>query len=425
MRRAAILAALVLAGCSNPTFTLQFRVTDGPADACKPGSGSGSAGEAVTECQYVPMSCAAVVNIRVFNPNTPTSPIINVCQELMMADPPTLCEVAQVNLPQPAMPVDAQTLEVEILVYPKNQLAVDSTNTPVCPAMPQFGVDGFPKASLVPCMPDEPCDPTPSIGGSAFYHPGDAETVVELGCVDLGMLNEDSCTGAGTQISATVTDFDTLVSVPESLAQQLQVAAGEPVGMGTPAHYALTDPRELALDTTMPLNPVWHGQLDSMTTIRCVQVDEPNVASRTDSVRCAPAPITGPPPKQLVGTRLAKSSLDLILAALGLVDVPDTGLVIGIVLDDHGNPAAGLQVAPTDGNGHLTSGTIRYLLTDHPPYTVGGTATSTGGIFVSTDAAFGTTFTATKADVTATAFGGLIDGKVTIVILQLPSQTGA
>jgi len=68
MRRIAVLAALALAGCSNPTFTLAFRVTDGLADACMKGSGD----EVIQAkgCQDVPMMCAAVVNIRVFASST-------------------------------------------------------------------------------------------------------------------------------------------------------------------------------------------------------------------------------------------------------------------------------------------------------------------------------------------------------------------
>ncbi|HEY6033783.1 MAG TPA: hypothetical protein VIV58_05975 [Kofleriaceae bacterium] len=418
MRRAAVLAllaGLALAGCSNPTFTLQFRVTDGLADACMKGSGEQAI--QVTQCQDVRMSCAAVVNIRVFNPNTPTSPIINVCQELMMAQVPTLCEVAQVNLPQPTMPVDAQTLEVQIVVYPKNKLMLDDNHVPMCPATVEFGADGFPAPSLVPCLPDEPCEPTPAIGGSAFYHPGDSETVVELGCADLGLLNDPVCTGPSTPIKATVTDFDTLVSVPQSLAPLLTVGIGEPEVAGTPIHYALEN--AVTMTPTSDLTPTWTAML-TPPNLPCILIDE-DVAGRTKSVRCtAPAP-SQPPATTLVGTRLAKSSLDMILAALGLTGFPDVGLTVGIVLDVHGNPASGLAVTGTDSNGHA-SGTIKYLAANRQ--TVGGTVTAQGGIFLSEDAPFGTTFTASQADLTATAVGGLIDGKVTIVVLQLPNQTG-
>ena len=417
MRRIAVLAALALAGCSNPTFTLAFRVTDGLADACMKGSGEDIT--QATECQDVRMSCAAVVNIRVFNPNAPSSPIINVCQELTMGPQPTLCEVAQVNLPQPTMPVDAQTLQVEIVVYPKNQLTIDdTTHLPVCPATVAFGADGFPLPSLVPCPPDTTCDPTPAIGGSVFYHPGDTETIVELGCADLGALNDQTCTGAGMTITATVTDFDTLVSVPASLAPELTVSLGEPAPMGTPVHYALESVMMMQPVVTS-LTPTW-SVLSGHLNLPCILIDE-DVAGRTKSVRCTAPVASQPTPIMLVGTRLAKTSLDMILTALGLTAFPDAGLTVGIVLDDHGNPAGGLPVTATDGSGHA-SGTVKYLSANR--LSVGGTVTSQGGIFLSQDAPFGTTFTTTQAGLTATAVGGLIDGKVTIVVLQLPSQTG-
>ncbi|HET9992359.1 MAG TPA: hypothetical protein VFQ65_27695, partial [Kofleriaceae bacterium] len=265
----------------------------------------------------------------------------------------------------------------------------------------------------VPCMPDQPCEPSPAVGGIAFYHPGDPETVVELGCADLTLLNDPVCTGATTQITAAVTDFDTLVSVPPSLAPHLTVSVGEPRSsiIGTMVHNTLEmmDLTQLTYDQSGS-TPSWQGLLPGQLAISCIQVDE-DVAARTDSVRCSP------PANDLVGTRLAKATLDEILAALGLTGFPDNGLVVGIVLDDQGNPASGLQVAASG------LATVKYLSADR--HSVGGAATSTGGIFLSQDATFGTTFSAMQAGQQVQAVGGLIDGKVTIVVLQIPHQTGA
>jgi hypothetical protein len=410
MMRALVLAALV-AGCSDPTFTLRFRVTAGAADAC-----TSATGAVATQCQDVPMSCAAVVSIRVFNPNTPTSPVISVCQELMMASNPTLCEIAQVTLPPPTSPVEAQTLEVEILVYPKNKLEIDmATNLPICPAMVDIGIDGFPTPSLVPCMPEGPCDATPAVGGIAFYHPGDPETIVELGCADLKLLNDPVCTGMMTAITTTVTDFDTLVSVPGSLASHLTVEVGSTMG-SNPTTFSPIPP-DLKLDPTMT-TPTWDGAIAGPPAIACIQVDETDVAARTSSVRCSEPVWTDPPPIQLVGTRLAKASLDDIVSALGFPEFPAAGLVVGIVLDEHGNPASGLQVSG-DMIGS-TVPTIQYLSAMRN--SVGGTATSTAGIFLSTNAPFGTEFSAIQNGERAKAVGGLMVGKVTIVVLQIPSQ---
>jgi hypothetical protein len=54
---------------------------------------------------------------------------------------------------------------------------------------------------------------------------------------------------------------------------------------------------------------------------------------------------------------------------------------------------------------------------------VGGSATSKTGIFVSRDAPFGTMFSATGMKPTVPAVGGLVAGKVTIVIVPFaPAQ---
>jgi hypothetical protein len=52
---------------------------------------------------------------------------------------------------------------------------------------------------------------------------------------------------------------------------------------------------------------------------------------------------------------------------------------------------------------------------------VGGSATSETGIFASRDAPFGTLFTATGAKRTVPAVGGLVAGKVTLVIVPFAS----
>ena len=45
-------------------------------------------------------------------------------------------------------------------------------------------------------------------------------------------------------------------------------------------------------------------------------------------------------------------------------------------------------------------------------------ATTSSGIFVSSDAPFGTTFSVASGVQAASGFGGLVEGKVTIVVLQ-------
>ncbi len=116
-----------------------------------------------------------------------------------------------------------------------------------------------------------------------------------------------------------------------------------------------------------------------------------------------------------VGMRLAVPLLNQLLAALpDKAFTLDHGLVVGIVLDSNGSPVAGQMVAASD-----PLATIGYLTVDGSSFT--GTATSASGIFESTNATFDTTWTMQSgATLEMTGFGGLVDGMVTVVVLQFP-----
>ena len=111
------------------------------------------------------------------------------------------------------------------------------------------------------------------------------------------------------------------------------------------------------------------------------------------------------------------------MSALGLVEFPDNGLVIGVVLDPLGNPVqTSSRSSPSTGT--VTS-TCRPTGTTRPT-----TTTSSNGIFMSQDTPYAdadgtiSTFRTSTMLQTATGYGGLIDGKVTIVILQFQLPQG-
>ncbi|MFT3692528.1 MAG: hypothetical protein QM831_05255 [Kofleriaceae bacterium] len=409
MTRAWLLVAIT--ACSDPTFTLRFGITDGQEAACL-----NSSGEQVTSCEQVTMSCRAAVSIRVFAPNDPNSPYISICKEL--SGQPDACSIASVDLMNPSTQVNAQTLEVSIAVYRADQLPTNDQGELQCPTGVQFDARGFPVQSIQPCVTNDlgECDPPPSIGGVSFWHPGDDEVVVNLGCTDLSTLNDPTCTGESSiPVTASVDDFDTEVSVQPALAPHLGVSIGEPIGItiGTDTHYQLSqEDNPLALTTQMPV-PGWSGKVTPPFMSQCVLVRE-DAAATTAAVRCMPYSSV-PPNVDITGIRLSKDSLAQILTAIGQASFPTDGLVVGIALDPFGNPMANVQVAPSDGS-------VQYLSADRT--TVTGISTSTNGIFISKDAPFGTTFHATASNQSVTAFGGLIDEKVTVVILQFPPQTG-
>jgi hypothetical protein len=413
------LALIVLvAACSDPSFALRFRVTSGQEAAC-----TNTSGQQVTTCSDVTMQCRAVVSIRIFSPSDPTSPYISVCKEL--SGQPNVCSIAGVDLPQPAIPVNGQTLEAQMAVYPLEKISTDpKTGDLQCPTGVAFDARGFPVESVQPCIPGDlgDCPPSPAIGGVAFYHPGDAETIVDLGCTDLAQLNDPTCTGESeVKVTAVVDDFDTDVSVQSSVADHLSLYMGDPIATiasDTTTHYQLplgVNPLTRSTGTT----PSWSGTVTEPFTSECVQVLE-DVAGATTAVRCQPFPTT-PASIDATGTRLTKESLAEIVQALGLVDFPDDGLVIGVVLDPLGNPVQNLQVVSS-------AGTVSYLSADRHSVTM--TSTSSNGIFMSQDTPYAdaggaiSTFRTSTMLQSTTGYGGLIDRKATIVILQFQMPQG-
>ena len=92
-----------------------------------------------------------------------------------------------------------------------------------------------------------------------------------------------------------------------------------------------------------------------------------------------------------------------------------------MVLDPLGNPVPNLQVVSS-------TGTVKYLTADRHGMTT--TSTSSNGIFMSQDTPYAdaagaiSTFRTSTMLQSATAYGGLIDRKATIVILQFQMPQG-
>ncbi|HEY3802607.1 MAG TPA: hypothetical protein VGL61_08355 [Kofleriaceae bacterium] len=405
----AVVALVVLGACSQPPLTLSFDVAQAGEDVC-----STSTGTTATSCSDVALPCRSVVSIRIYSPDDETSPYISVCKEL--TGQPNLCAIAGVDLPDPQEPIPDQTLEVDIVVFPFSSVTVDPVSGDLqCPTGVAFDANGFPVDADEPCTatPDMECPPDPAIGGRAYYHPGDSQTVVKLGCVDISQVDNPSCSGGSTvDVTASVDDFDTDVAVQPALADDLNVWVGEPKAMtvGTDTEYVLdsADAFPLARTVSGPV-PGWGDEVAATFTTPCLEVLEDG-AETTATVACGQLPANAPTDSlDMVGWRLAKASLDQILAALGASTFPDSGLVVGLVLDPLGNALANQTVA-------ALGATVMYLSGDRSTLVSG--ATTSSGIFVSTDAKFGTTFSVASGVQAANGFGGLVAGKVTIVVLQ-------
>ncbi len=422
MKRSFAIAALAvglatgLAACSNPPFALRFRLTEGESQQCY-----GDNGGIATSCQDVTMLCDAYLSIRILSPKEPNAPYISMCEPLggaATSRSPTLCSIATPNLDIPDMPVDEQTLEVQMAVFPADAITPDPiTGAPVCPRV-EFAANGLPMPVVPVCTDPDPfaCPKVPAVGGRAFYHPGDDKTVVDLGCTNLEQLTDPNVCTDVTRISftATVNDFDNPVaSVDRTVADRLDVSVGEPSPVGDSFELKPGDTYEL--DLTDSSTPAWAAIITDITlmNVACVEVLE-SAAGTTAALTCRAGVASDE--INLPGYFLKKTTLNQILSAIGLASFPvEGGLVVGMVVDENFSPRAGETVA-------CNGCTVQYVNLARNG-TVNG-ATSASGIFVSTDAAFGTTFSVSSAPgasatVPLNVIGGVVEGKVTIVILQV------
>jgi hypothetical protein len=402
---------IALAACGSPPLTINLEIADGPARTCPQ-----------TSCSAITLSCTPWVSIRVLDPHAPNQPYISVCQEVPLNGKSDLCSLKSVQLPSGKSVPDI-TLEVQVVVYPLSQLSTDpKTGDVVCPTDIQFDdATGAPVEGIVsPGMPTG----RPAIGGHAYFHAGDSETTVWLGCTDLTLIDKSTCGGnPRIPIQATVDDFTTRLSVTPGDATTLTVSVGEPqpvVEMNQTVYKF--DPMKVErLDLVAGSDPpAWGGNVDlAFDNYVCLQVVDDGPLTTTGVTCVAAPPDAGPGmPIALVGELLRTTPLGKYLTALGQ-SFPSKGLVVGIVVDDTGNPVAGMTVSVPAGV-H-----IRYL--DQAETGTTTTSTSSNGIFFSTDAPFGTLFqsTANPTNVTPAVVGGLIENRVTIVVLQFPLPVGS
>ncbi|MBS1124654.1 MAG: hypothetical protein H6Q90_6882 [Deltaproteobacteria bacterium] len=385
--RLAILAALGLAACETPNTRIAYAISDDSSQSC------GS-----SNCADVKIPCDAVISIRILRPSDPAAPLVTICEPLPQNRNKDLCAISSVDLGDKPLELPKETLEVQMLIWPRDEVTTDGELDCAKHEVVFDAVAGFPVSQ----------DPAPAIGGHTYYHPGDEEIRVELGCTNLPALRTCNITST-VDITSTVESLENLgVLVSVDQGSRLSVDIGEPKLRGADTVYSLTsaDTQRLTLEIT-DFGPVWRATLEpQFIDIACVQVLE-DAAQATATVKCVDdniPPITDA--LTLRAVHIPKPTLDQILAALSLAQFPANGLVIGIVVDPLFNPLAG-QVVTT------TNGTVQYLSADRT--SVGGAATSANGIFLSQNAPFGTRFSVAGSN---EEVGGQIQGKVTVVVIQ-------
>jgi len=401
---------LVACGPSGDPLHINYVLSAGPEQACLD-----QAGDPITDCNDIPMNCDSVALLRIVDPDDPKKVYVDQCVDIPNTRPDhNLCALAQAAFDLSAtFPTDR--VEVQLAIYPRSGLTTDPDGDIVCPAQIDFTATGF----IAPSN-----SATPALAGVAYATGYDSDVTIELGCNDRSLIDSETCRNANAlDITATVTDFDTKVSVAVDTATNLSVRVGEPELKNLEWIFALPMTVELPLATFNP-EPRW--QADNITDLTlidyaCLQVLE-FTPRATPSLTCQA--LSGPAPKMLdlAGVRVERSTLQQVLDAATASEFPDAGLVLGVVVDFTGSPVVGVTVADTAGS------TIQYLSADRTM--VGGTATTASGIFLSTNAPFDAdggpnqwTTTGTTLVQHTIPVGGLVRNQLTVIVIQLDLQT--
>ncbi|MEZ4360420.1 MAG: hypothetical protein R3B48_09580 [Kofleriaceae bacterium] len=375
-----LVCALTAAACADPgPLKVRYKLTEGATQKCP------------ATCASVGVACKSVLSIRIIDPARPDQALASVCDVLEGSH--SLCEMSRVRLPADVR-LPAQRLAVQVALYNAEDVAAPGGGY-TCPSDLPFDANNF----------AAPSEYQPAVAGMGYFDPGDTETVVELGCADLTVVNTPACRGDDqVRITASADDFDTGVFLSEP--DKVTLWVGEPtarVNSSSQTEYVMSNPR--MMDKVSGTPAAWSVDVPArFMESACVDVLEDRTGS-TRAISCKRV-AANEPTIDLRGIRLTRTTLAAVLSAIDETTSPDQGLVIGMVLDQLGKPAAGVTVRPS-------SGTVEYLGPEKDK--VLGNATSASGMFLSRDAPFATSWAAVG---TSGAYGGLVVDRVTIVILQ-------
>jgi hypothetical protein len=390
-------AAWLAAACSTPVPSIEFRLADS-GQKCP-----------FTDCSMIAMPCKTVMSMKFIDRDDPNIIHHSQCTDVPFDRNPTMCSMEAVDIKPVALPV--REMEVQVALYPASMIPSKAApgggpDELECPDHIDFAANGFPVEQW----------PAPALGGRTYYHPGDSTVTVKLGCTDLLAIEQSCAKSDLVTVTATVDDFDTMASVEggsSGIASQLEVSVGEPRMIDGEFRLRAADTHALeAVGGGGPI-PTWQSELDAkFGQYVCVDVVEA-VAQTTAVVRCKP--VNAGQRIDATGMWISRVGVQKILGWLSpaepeTVKFPDEGITVGIVVDQAAIGIPNMTVTPATGS-------VRYLTGQGMLTTTG---TSSTGIFVSSDAPFGTMFAATGSGrPMTTGIGGLVAGKITVVVLQL------
>ncbi|HVV85943.1 MAG TPA: hypothetical protein VHE35_22945, partial [Kofleriaceae bacterium] len=398
-------AALVtLAGCSSEaeSFSLRLSWSQGGDQECPP------VGAASATCQSIPISCDARVLIRIVPDTAGGVPYYSHCYRMTGAR--DACALANLEI-QPSDPIPNEMVKVQVAVWSEDQLAGAVLDDDGCPASVPFDLLGLPSLTATPPSL------VPALGGEIYFPVGDRRGAdVPLGCPRYDQLDTMACRIGAPTIEAGVRDPLSGASVPASDTGEIHVAFGPPSADGKGGwRLNVNELEPLAPQAGDP--PTWTTRLQhAVPALGCLEVERSEALS-TPAAICRDTMVND---GQLTvdGYVVSRSLVRKVMTALGLVDFPDKGLVLGLVVNERFQPVAGAKVS-------VSSGTIDYPLDDFQ--TVGLDSTDPSGVFLSEDAPFDATWHAIDPSGIGddgSARGGLIVGHVSVVVIKRQPHVG-
>ncbi len=409
---APLLAALIVAtvgaaGCDDSVrFRLRVQWARSPGAQACPTLSDGS-----YTCAAIPLTCDARVRVRILDAAS-GQPYYSEC--FSIRDNGDACQLADLAIEPRAIP--NEMVRVQVIVWTVAELArsgVDLSQTDGCPVTTEFTGDGLPRLVSDPTGANPPDLPVPALGGEAYFDVGKSPVAtVTLGCPGWDQLDAPACRNSTVLLEATIRDPRTFGSVLRTQAEDMEVRFGVPVP-GAPDRFRVDlDAFSPALAYTSSGPLVWQANLEEAPTgTRCLRVAAQGVAAPT--IACFPTSAGGGRLRVdgfLVGRVMLRDLLDL----QSLFDLPEEGMVIGVVVDATGQPVRGAMVSTTDG--------ALVVYPDDNLQTVGFAGTDGKGYFLSSDAGFESVWqAAVPGGLTGDgeARGGLVDNHVSVVVIRL------
>jgi hypothetical protein len=274
--------------------------------------------------------------------------------------------------------------------------------------------------------------PQPALVGSTYLDVGREQLAsVTLACSDPDQLDAAECKPEVTSVIAVVDAMSTSLPVPTWQAENLDVSVGEPRAItddeGVVIKSVLEPSDTYDLDVVGVIPPYWTGEdLPGFASHGCVLVLDRLPPRAVTSVACQRKEDfeQGEAGEDtLHGLLLSDNTMENILIAAGMEDIfPDEGLVVGRVVSDVGAPVESVRVSTDDPDA-----TVEYIADDWAHTT--GDATAGNAYFISRNATWPSHWTAEHTicghHEDGTYVAGLIEGKVTVLLLRLePAPEG-